>query len=49
MSLLLFIMSFSQGTRLNQFVPGYIPHSDFIPGTRVSELAEPDRVQIVSF
>ena len=41
-------MSFQQGTRLNQFVPGYVAHSDFIPGTRVSELAENDRVQIVS-
>lgn len=40
-------MSF-QGTRLNQFVPGYIAHSDFIPGTRINEVSEPDRVQIVN-
>lgn len=39
-------MSF-QGQRINQFIPSYVPHSDFIPGTRINEVSEPDRVQIV--
>ena len=43
----LFILMSFQPNRLNQFVPGYQPKSDFIPGSRVTEVSEVDRVQIV--
>jgi hypothetical protein len=39
-------MAYQQQSRLNQFVPGYVAHSDFLP-TRIIEVSEEDRLQIV--
>jgi hypothetical protein len=37
---------YQQQSRINQFVPGYVAHSDFLP-TRIIEVTEDDRLQIV--
>ena len=39
--------SYAQTSRVREFVPGYIPHSDFIPHNPVIEVAEEDRLQIL--
>ena len=39
--------SYAQTSRVREFVPGYVPHSDFIPQNPVIEVAEEDRLQIL--
>lgn len=39
--------SYAQTSRVREFVPGYVPHSDFIPQNPVIEVAEDDRLQIL--
>jgi hypothetical protein len=38
---------YQQQSRINQFVPGYVARSDFLP-TRIIEVTEDDRLQIVT-
>lgn len=37
---------YQQQSRIREFVPGYVAHSDFFP-TRIIEVSEEDRIQIV--
>lgn len=39
--------SYAQTSRVREFIPGYVPHSDFIPQNPVIEVAEEDRLQIL--
>jgi hypothetical protein len=41
-------MSYQQNSRITQFVPSYVPHSDFL-NTRVLEVSESDRIQMVYY
>jgi hypothetical protein len=40
-------MSYAQTSRVREFIPGYIPHSDFLVQNPVIEIAEDDRIQIL--
>ena len=39
--------SYAQTSRVREFIPGYVPHSDYLPQNPVIEVAEDDRLQIV--
>lgn len=38
---------YQQQSRVRQFVPTYVPRSDFIPAAQIIEVSEEDRLQIV--
>ena len=40
-------MSYAQTSRVREFIPGYVPHSDFLVQNPVIEVAEEDRLQIL--